>query len=65
LNPVDLLIKGRKCPLLPQHLQRHAEKIREAWNALTARNPKILYWLNKVKSLSATPSRRVRNRARL
>jgi phosphoribosylanthranilate isomerase len=26
--------------------QRHAARIRETWNALAARNPKILYWVD-------------------
>jgi hypothetical protein len=61
-GPVDLLIKGRKCPLLPQHLQRHAARIRETWNALAARNPKILYWLNKVKLVGYTEPPRAQPR---
>jgi hypothetical protein len=56
---VDLLIKGRKCPLMAEHLQHHAATIRALWNAALARNPKILGWLNKVRLVGYTePARR-------
>jgi hypothetical protein len=57
-GPVDLMIKGKKCPLLPESLERHAAFIREAWNALTARRPGILAWLNKVKVVGYTEPER-------
>jgi hypothetical protein len=53
-GPVDLFIKGEKCPLLPQHLHHHAAMIRVAWNALISRNPKIRAWLNKVRLVGYT-----------
>jgi hypothetical protein len=62
---VDLLIKGRKCPLLPQHLQRHAARVREAWNAIAARNPKILSWLSRVKLVGYTETPRAQPRPAL
>jgi hypothetical protein len=62
---VDLLIKGRKCPLLPQHLQRHAATIRAAWNALAAGNPRILDWLNKVRLVGYTAPARAQPRPAL
>lgn len=67
---VELLIKGRKCPLLTQHLHHHAAMIRSAWNAVILRNPRIRSWLNKVRlvgyteppALKTPPSRRVGER---
>lgn len=51
---VDLMIKGEKCPLLALHLQRHAAFVREAWNAIAARRPAILAWLNKIRLVGYT-----------
>jgi hypothetical protein len=53
-GPVELLIKGRKCPLLAQHLRHHTAIIRAAWNAVIARNPSIRGWLNKVRLIGYT-----------
>jgi hypothetical protein len=61
-GPVDLLIKGRKCPLLPQHLQHHAAMIRAAWNAIIDRNPTIRGWLNKVRLVGYTEPPRAQPR---
>jgi hypothetical protein len=46
---VDLLIKGKKCPLQIEHLQGHAALVRRAWNEVMARNPKVRAWLVKVR----------------
>jgi hypothetical protein len=51
---MDALIKGRKCPLLAQHLRHHAAMIRAAWNAVIERNPAIRSWLNKVRLVGYT-----------
>jgi hypothetical protein len=48
-DEVDLLIKGKKCPLQAEHLRAHAELVREIWNEAGARNPAITAWLNKVE----------------
>jgi hypothetical protein len=53
-GPIDLMIKGEKCPLMLRHLQRHTAFVRELWNALAARRPEILGWLNKVKLVGYT-----------
>ena len=56
---VDLLVKGKKCPLQAEHLNGHAAGVREAWNELMAQNPKVRAWLNKVKLVGYTdPPRR-------
>ena len=51
---VDLMIKGKKCPLLAQHLQAHAALVRAAWNDIAVRAPGILAWLNKVRLVGYT-----------
>ena len=48
-DEVDLLIKGRKCPLQAGHLWAHAALVRELWNEAAATNPEITAWLNKVE----------------
>ena len=46
---IDLMIKGLKCPLQAEHLQSHADLVREIWNEAAAFNPAITAWLNKVE----------------
>jgi Fe-S-cluster containining protein len=53
-GPVDLMIKGKKCPLQTEHLQGHAADVRAAWNAVAARSPETTAWLNKVELVGYT-----------
>src|SRR5262249_36867287 len=46
---VGAVIKGRKCPLLVQHLIDHARWVEFAWNRVLARSPKVRRWLAAVK----------------
>jgi hypothetical protein len=46
---VGAFIKGRKCPLLVQHLIDHAQWVEFVWNCLLARTPKVRHWLAAVK----------------
>lgn len=59
-NEVDLLIKGKKCPLQVEHLSAHAALVRELWNEAASWNPEITAWLNKVELVGYTePARRI------
>jgi hypothetical protein len=51
---VDLLVKGKKCPLQVEHLAAHAATVQEAWHDLIDINPVIRDWLNKVDLLGYT-----------
>jgi hypothetical protein len=53
-DDVDLLIKGKKCPLQVQHLQSHAALVRHAWNELAVEDLRIAEWLNKVELIGYT-----------
>src|ERR1700722_6602570 len=46
---VDLLVKGKKCPLQAEHLKVHAAFVRETWNEVMASNPDVRAWLSKVE----------------
>jgi hypothetical protein len=46
---VDLLIKGKKCPLQVEHLAGHAARVQETWNELMDIDPAIRDWLNHVE----------------
>jgi len=51
---VDLLVKGKKCPLQAQHLGAHADFVREAWQEVMRRNPQAERWLKRVKLVGYT-----------
>jgi hypothetical protein len=51
---VDLLIKGKKCPLQVKHLSAHAAIVQDTWNELMELDPAIREWLNKVQLVGYT-----------
>jgi hypothetical protein len=51
---VDLMIKGKKCPLQAEHLHEHAALVRELWNETAEGNPEIIVWLSKVELVGYT-----------
>ena len=51
---VDLLVKGKKCPLQAEHLKGHAAVVREAWKEVMASNPDVRPWLKKVELVGYT-----------
>lgn len=42
------LLKGRKCPLVPDEIGDHARWVVEQWNQLLARSPEVAGWLRGV-----------------
>ena len=57
-GPVDVLLKGKKCPLAASHQQQHAARVRNTWNDLLARNPAVGPWLDRVRLVGYTDARR-------
>jgi Fe-S-cluster containining protein len=51
---VGAFIKGRKCPLLTQHLVEHAQWVEFVWNRLLARSLTMRRWLGAVKQVGYT-----------
>jgi hypothetical protein len=51
---IDLLVKGKKCPLQVEHLADHAASVQTAWNDLTDIDPAVREWLNKVELVGYT-----------